>query len=142
RRDDLSCLKCHAVSGAGGNIGPDLSAIGPSNPIDFLVASVLDPDAAVKEHYATQVVITTDGLIVTGIVADETDDRLVLRTAEGVDRSIPKADIELREKGNSLMPKGLVKFMTQDEFVDLVRFLSELGKPGTPYAVRSKPTLQ
>jgi hypothetical protein len=39
------------------------------------------------------------------------------------------------------MPKGLVNFMTRAEFVDLVRFLSELGKPG-PYAVRSTPTVQ
>ena len=36
------------------------------------------------------------------------------------------------------MPKGLVNFMTRAEFVDLVRFLSELGKPG-PYAIRSTP---
>ncbi len=142
RRGDLSCLKCHAVSGAGGNIGPDLSGIGPSNPLDYLVQAILDPDAAVKEHYATQVVITSEGLIVTGIVADENDDRLVLRTAEGVDRSVPKADIELREQGDSLMPRGLVKFMTRQEFVDLVRFLAELGKPGTPYAIRSTPTIQ
>ncbi|MBA3314623.1 MAG: c-type cytochrome [Planctomycetaceae bacterium] len=142
RRRDLSCLNCHAVSGAGGNIGPDLSAIGPSNPLDYLVASILDPDAAVKEHFATQIVITSDGLVVTGIVADENDARLILRTAEGTDRSIPKADIEEREKGGSLMPKGLVKFMTRQEFVDLVRFLAELGKPGTPYAVRSQPIVQ
>ena len=142
RRRDVACLNCHAVSGAGGNIGPDLSAIGPSNPIDYLVTSILDPDAAVKEHYATQVVITSDGLVVTGIVADENDARLILRTAEGVDRSIPKADIDVRERGGSLMPKGLVKFMTRQEFVDLVRFLSELGKPGTPYALRSKPIIQ
>ncbi len=142
RRRDVACLNCHLLSGAGGNIGPDLSAIGPSNPVDYLVASILEPDAAVKEHFATQVVITSDGLVVTGIVADENDARLLLRTAEGVDRSIPKADIEVREKGGSLMPKGLVKFMTRQEFVDLVRFLSELGKPGTPYALRSKPIIQ
>jgi len=142
RRADLSCQKCHSVSGAGGNIGPDLSAIGPSNPIDYLVTSILEPDAAVKEHYATQIVITSDGLVVTGIVADENDNRIVLRTAEGNDRSIPKADIEAREKGSSLMPKGLIKFMTRQELLDLVRFLSELGKPRTPYALRSRPTVQ
>jgi hypothetical protein len=31
--------------------------------------------------------------------------------------------------------------MTHAEFVDLVRFLSELGKPG-PYAIRTTPTIQ
>lgn len=142
RRQDLSCLKCHAVSGAGGNIGPDLSAIGPSNPIDYLVTSILEPDAAVKEHYATQIIITSEGLVVTGIVADENENRLVLRTADGEERTIAKADVEEREKGGSLMPKGLVKFMTRQELLDLVRFLSELGKPGTPYALRSAPTVQ
>jgi hypothetical protein len=39
------------------------------------------------------------------------------------------------------MPKGLVNLMTHGEFVDLVRFLSELGKPG-PYAIRTTPTIQ
>ena len=39
------------------------------------------------------------------------------------------------------MPKGLVNLMTHAEFVDLVRFLSELGRPG-PYAIRTTPTIQ
>lgn len=142
RRHDLSCLKCHAVSGAGGNIGPDLSAIGPSNPTDYLLTSILEPDAAVKEHYATQIIITSDGIVVTGIVADEDENRLVLRTAEGKDQTIATADVDARERGGSLMPKGLVKFMTRQELLDLVSFLSELGKPGTDYALRSAPTIQ
>ena len=33
----------------------------------------------------------------------------------------------------SLMPDGLVDPLTRGEMIDLVRFLSELGKPG-PYA--------
>ncbi len=39
------------------------------------------------------------------------------------------------------MPEGLTKFLTRAELIDLVRFLSELGKPG-PYAVRKTPTIQ
>ena len=45
------------------------------------------------------------------------------------------------KKGGSLMPKGLANMLTRAEFVDLVRFLSELGKPG-PYAIKSVPTIQ
>src|SRR5688500_2580486 len=32
------------------------------------------------------------------------------------------------------MPEGLADTLTRQEFLDLCRFLSELGKPGTPYA--------
>jgi hypothetical protein len=39
------------------------------------------------------------------------------------------------------MPQGLTKFLTHDEFLDLARFIAELGKPG-PYAVRTIPTMQ
>ena len=44
RRADLSCLKCHAVSQAGGQIGPDLSALGSTSPVDYIINSIYDPD--------------------------------------------------------------------------------------------------
>ena len=54
---------------------------------------------------------------------------------------MPVATIEDQKPGGSLMPKGLANLMTRAEFVDLVRFLSELGKPG-PYAIRPTLTIQ
>jgi len=39
------------------------------------------------------------------------------------------------------MPQGLAKFLTRDELVDLVTFVSALGKPG-PYAVRTTAVIQ
>jgi hypothetical protein len=54
---------------------------------------------------------------------------------------VPTASIEDSKKGGSLMPRGLANLLTRAEFVDLVRFLSELGKPG-PYAIKSVPTIQ
>lgn len=141
RRADLSCLKCHAVSGAGGQIGPDLSPLGASSPVDYIIKSLFDPDAQIKEAFITKVVLTSDGLAVQGIVADRTADTLVLKDADGRLIEIPLSDIEEEIEGKSLMPKGLVKFMTHAELVDLVRFLSQLGKPGE-YAIRSTPRMQ
>lgn len=141
RRNDLSCMKCHAVSKAGGQIGPDLSAIGASSPVEYVIMSVLDPDQAIKEAYTTRVVITTEGRIHQGLVADRTANALVLKDATGQETSIPISDIDDEVEGKSLMPKGLVKFMTHAEFVDLAKFLSALGKPGT-YAVRSTQRMQ
>jgi putative heme-binding domain-containing protein len=141
RRADLSCLKCHAVSGAGGNVGPDLSGIGQSSPPDYLVNSVLQPDLAIKEQYQTVIVSTVDGEIVQGIVVQRDAEHLVLRDATGKEIRIATADIDEELEGKSLMPKGLVHFMTRRELVDLVAFLCALGKPG-PYAVPTVPSIQ
>ena len=141
RRADLSCLKCHAVSQAGGQIGPDLSPLGATSPVDYIISSIYDPDLQIKEAFHTRVVLTTDGLTLQGIVADRTEDALVLKDANGNRQSIPLADIDEEIEGKSLMPKGLVRFMTRAELVDLVKFLSQLGKPGD-YAVRTTPRMQ
>jgi putative heme-binding domain-containing protein len=142
RRADLSCLKCHAVSKGGGQVGPDLSAVGASSPIDYLLHSISDPDQQIKEAYVTRVVVTDEGQVLQGIVENRTDDTLVLKDAAGKRISIPNDSIEDEIEGKSLMPKGLMKFMTEGELLDLVKFLSMLGKPGTEYAIRSTPRMQ
>ncbi|WP_152050990.1 c-type cytochrome [Tautonia marina] len=141
RREDVNCTKCHAISGAGGNVGPDLSAIGASSPPDYLTRSIITPEEAVKEEYGVKTVLTIDGQIFQGVVKESSAERLVLREATGVDRVIPVDDIEDEKSGGSLMPAGLVNFLTRDEFVDLVAFLDQLGKPG-PYAIRATPSIQ
>jgi len=141
RRADLNCLSCHSIGKAGGDVGPDLSAIGQSSPADYIINSILTPDQSIKEQFHTLVVLTNEGHVFQGIVADRDNQRVVLREANGALRTIPMNAIEDQKPGGSLMPKGLVNLMTGAEFVDLIRFLSELGKPG-PYAIRSTPTIQ
>lgn len=142
RRADLACMKCHAVSKAGGRIGPDLSAVGASSPVDYLVKSILDPDAQKKEEYVTRVIVDSNGGQLIGIIENRTADKLTLKTADGKHVSIALADIEFEGEGVSLMPEGLVRFMTERELLDVVKFLSQLGKPGTEYAIRTTQRMQ
>ncbi len=141
RRKDLSCMKCHAVSGAGGNIGPELSAVGGSSPLEYIVTSIMFPDAAIKEAFTTHVLITEEGSIYQGIVVEENEQRTILRDANGVEQTVLEDEIDERDKGRSLMPQGLVNFLTDAEFYDLAKFVGELGKPGD-YAVRTTETVQ
>lgn len=142
RRADLACMRCHAVSKAGGQIGPDLSAVGVSSPVDYLVKSIYDPDAQKKEEFLTRILLTAEGQQITGIVTNRTEDKIELKTADGKQVTIATADLELEAEGRSLMPEGLVKFMTRQEVLDVVKFLSMLGKPNTDYAVRSTNRMQ
>ncbi|HET6423241.1 MAG TPA: HEAT repeat domain-containing protein, partial [Planctomycetaceae bacterium] len=141
RRKDLSCMKCHSVSRAGGQVGPELSAVGGSSPVDYIVNSILNPNLAVKEQYVTRVFALDSGKVVTGVVLDRDDVRVNVRDSTGATITIPTADIEEEAEGKSLMPQGLTKFLTRDELLDLAKFISDLGKPG-PYAVYQGKTLQ
>jgi putative heme-binding domain-containing protein len=134
RRKDQLCLKCHAIAGCGGQVGPDLSGVGASAPVDYLIDSVLLPNKQVKENYHAMLVTTQEGLSYTGIKVQETPVTLVLRTADDKEIGIQIKDIDERKMGGSLMPDGLTDVLTRGELVDLVRFLSELGKVG-PYSV-------
>jgi putative heme-binding domain-containing protein len=134
RRADQLCLKCHAVGGAGGQVGPDLSSIGASAPVDYLIESLLEPSKAIKENYHALLVSTNKGQLFTGIKVRQTGTALVLRTAEDKEVAIPLRDVESQAPSKaSLMPDGLTDTLTRGELLDLVRFLSELGKVG-PYS--------
>jgi putative heme-binding domain-containing protein len=135
RRADQLCLRCHAIGGAGGQVGPDLSSIGASAPVDYLIESLLEPSKAIKENYHAMLVSTTRGKQYTGIKVRQTERALILRTDQDKEVVIPLNDIEEQTPSKtSLMPDGLTDTLTRGELLDLVRFLSELGRVG-PYSV-------
>ncbi len=129
RRAEFQCLLCHGIGGAGGKVGPDLSSLGASAQPDYLVESMLAPNAKVKENFHA-VLVVADGLVYTGIPVRRTEQVLVLRDAKDQEVSIPIDAIEEEREGRSLMPDGTVDVLTRQELVDLIRFLSELGKIG------------
>ncbi len=140
-RREVSCFQCHAIGGAGGNVGPDLLSLGASAPVDYLVESVLLPEKKTKEGFVSMAVMTKSGDVLSGIRVRESDQELVLRDAIRDEIAIPKKSIEQSKIIGSVMPAGLADLLTDQELHDLVRFLSELGKPG-PYAVSPAPVIR
>lgn len=128
RTEQLGCLKCHAIGGAGGLVGPDMISLGASAQPDYLLDSLLNPNAKVKENYNTTVVATVDGRVIAGVQIQKSEKLLTLRTAENKIVEIAIDQIDEQSQGVSLMPEGLVDALTDDEIASLVRFLSELGR--------------
>jgi putative heme-binding domain-containing protein len=131
RRLQLGCQTCHSIGGAGGKVGPDMTSIGASAPVDYLIESVWFPNRKVKEGFNSTLIETKDGLELSGILLREEADRVVLRDTAGGEVAVAKNNIEKRTTGGSLMPAGLIDGITPAERLDLFRFLSELGKPGS-----------
>jgi len=127
-RENLKCVACHRIGAEGGKVGPNLTAIGASSPLDYVIDSLLYPAKNVKEGYNTVVVQTDDGQVLTGIQVTRSDAELVLRDATGKEVKIPTNDIDEESVGTSLMPAGLIDSLSREELADLVRYLSGLGK--------------
>jgi putative membrane-bound dehydrogenase-like protein len=126
-KNDMQCLKCHTISGAGGQIGPDLSVIGKKASKENLLESILQPSKAIADQYLTWQIETKKGLSLTGLLVEETPTTVTLRDGNGKDTKIDKKDIDSREKSTkSLMPEDLLAYMTEDDLVDIVAYLYEL----------------
>ena len=137
RRQALLCQSCHAIGAVGGIVGPDLLSIGASAPVDYIIDSLLEPSKKIKEGYATTVVNTKAGGVFSGFLVREDAREVLLRDAAGTTQSIPVAEVASKQNlPASLMPPGLTAGLRRDEFLDLVRFMSELGKEGK-YKVQS-----
>jgi len=134
-RENLKCVTCHRIDSAsgrvdkaGGRVGPNLTAIGASSPLDYIIDSLIYPAKNVKEGYNTVVVQTSEGQVITGIQVARSDEELVLRDANGKELKIPTTTIDEESAGTSLMPAGLIDSLSREELADLVRYLSELGR--------------
>ncbi len=129
QRPTLGCVACHSVNGQGGTIGPNLSAVGSAQPIDFIVGAILDPQKEIKEGFTSISVTTKDGEEYQGYQLRETKDELVLRdTLQNKEVRLARATIQEKRQNGSVMPSGLADALTREEFRDLVRYLSELGR--------------
>ncbi len=130
RRIALGCTVCHAIGGAGGKVGPDMTSLGASAPLDYIIESVINPAAKVKEGFNAVTLALKDGTQATGIQARETAQEVFLRDVTGHEQAIAKAQITGTTNVGSIMPAGMTDALADRERLDLFAFLGELGKPG------------
>jgi len=130
RTGGVACGSCHRVQGQGRWVGPDLSTIGTKYGKEELIRSILYPSAAIGYNAKTHVLALADGRVLSGLVVEESPDRIILKTAEGKRETVAPKEVEDHKISEvSLMPEGLAETMTDREFVDLVAYLATLRKP-------------
>ena len=123
-----TCGACHQLFGEGGEVGPSLTETKRWS-LDFLLTNSVAPSQKVLATYQTEIVLTADGELLTGVIAEEDDEKLILKTAEKPRVEILKEDIDERKKSDlSLMPTGQLDEMNPKAIRDLIKYL-QLPKP-------------
>jgi putative heme-binding domain-containing protein len=128
------CAQCHTIHGEGHKVGPDITANGRAS-FEQLVSNVFDPSLVIGPAYQVVTVVTEDGRNLTGLVAEDNDQRIVLRLPGDAEEIIPRNNINyLRESKLSMMPEGIEHVLSRQQLVDLFTFLAFDKHPSDPAA--------
>jgi len=125
-RSEVSCLRCHKVSGTGGEVGPDLTGIGSKQKRDYLLEAIVLPDKEIAQGFETVVLTLNTGAIKSGILKSEDKKEVRLMTPEGQLIVVPVTDIDTRTRGPSAMPADLIQHLSARELRDLIEYLATL----------------
>ncbi len=123
-RAEVSCLRCHKVKGDGGEVGPELTGIIGRHDREYILTSILYPNAAIAQGFETALVSLKNGVTYAGVVKSETADEIELNSPEDGLLHLKKSEIESREKGLSGMPEGFGAVISKQDVRNLVEFLA------------------
>jgi putative membrane-bound dehydrogenase-like protein len=119
------CVGCHRVEGEGRETGPALAAVQARGP-EAMLLSILDPNREVLPVYHAHTAVDANGRVVTGVVTAQSEGSVTLRTADGVDVTFPRADLEsFVNTKRSLMPEGFEKTIDARGMADLIAYLMQ-----------------
>ncbi|MCO8124299.1 hypothetical protein NHH03_21340 [Stieleria sp. TO1_6] len=124
-----TCANCHIVDDFGRDVGPNLSEIGSKLSREAMLTAVLAPSAGISHNYENFSVLTEEGQVISGLKISETDDEVVIRTAEAINRKIPIDEIaQIKKSEKSIMPENLHHITGQQGLIDVVEYMVTLKK--------------
>ncbi len=125
------CATCHSFGGSGGSIGPDLTGSGNRYTIRDLMENIIDPSAVISDQFGTDLITKTDGSSFIGRILTREGGKVTVMTnpfAPQQQLTIPAADIARTEEHKvSMMPRGLINVLNEQELLDLIAYLLSGG---------------
>jgi putative heme-binding domain-containing protein len=117
------CGSCHRMKGAGGTLGMELTDANRGDRY-YLLTHIVDPSAFIRKEYMTVRILTRDGRLATGLIAEEDAASVTLVNAGYQKTRIARTDIEkMEESAVSVMPEGILENLKPGQLRDLFAFL-------------------
>jgi putative heme-binding domain-containing protein len=100
-----------------------------------MLSNIFDPSLVIGNAYRARIVSTADGRVLTGLLVEDSPQRVVLKLQGGKIETIARADVEEMEISKlSLMPEGVETQYKPEEIIDLFAFLKLDKSPADPAA--------
>ncbi|MFN9721012.1 MAG: PVC-type heme-binding CxxCH protein, partial [Planctomycetota bacterium] len=118
-----NCGRCHLLFEEGGKIGPDLTPFDRNN-LDRMMSSIVNPSLEIREGFENHVVLTTDGRVLNGFLADRDTQVVILRGVDGQNIVLKTSEIDdMKAVPQSVMPEGILKALTEQQLRDLFAYI-------------------
>jgi quinoprotein glucose dehydrogenase len=120
------CARCHTLgTDAAGTVGPPLGNIGAVLTREQLLEALIEPSVRLAPGFGSVKITLKDNQVVTGVLMDESENELILRTSDAEPLEIPISRISKRENLTSGMPP-MRTLLSKRDIRDMVEFLANL----------------
>jgi len=117
------CVSCHRLAGEGQDLGPDLDGAKVFGR-QRLLFLILEPNAQVRDGFATHVLRTRTGEVYVGLLENPNSLTVTLVSTGGVRRVFPRANVlSIEAQPWSLMPEGLEAGLAPQDMANLLGYL-------------------
>ncbi|MBI2477954.1 MAG: PQQ-dependent sugar dehydrogenase [Planctomycetia bacterium] len=129
--DGARCKACHDVSDPSKSLGTTLAEINKKyKQRGEMLLHVLKPSLRIDEPLAAHTVLTRGGQVVVGLLAEKTDEAVVIKTAERKLVRVPVTEIDdVQKSSTSLMPERILSDLTAQEAADLLEYIRSVDAP-------------
>ena len=117
------CYTCHHIGSQGGELGPDLTYFGRTQPVDVILDSIINPSADIALGYEASHLVASDDTVIDGIVI-QNGDPVIIKSIGGMVQTVPKSKIKsLTKMKRSLMFSAEMMGLTPQALMDIAAYL-------------------
>jgi quinoprotein glucose dehydrogenase len=119
------CAKCHALKQTDKQVGPSLEGIASRHPREYLLRSIVDPQADLVSGYAIISLQLKDGQTVVGNLISRDAKAITVKLPDGSMQTIARSAVKSESKPIGTMPDPR-PFLDSRQIRDLVAYLASM----------------
>ena len=119
------CAKCHALKQTDKQVGPSLEGIAKRHSREYLLRSIVDPQADLVSGYAIITLQLKDGQTIAGNLISRDPQAITLKLPDGSIKAVSLSQVKSESKPIGTMP-DVRSFLSPRQVRDLVAYLATL----------------